>query len=138
MRKSVSLTLAAAMLVASVSIASAAATVEPTAGNVSLNSGNGYKNLSGATGAPQGSKVSTGPTGEANIIYENGCVEHVDPDKLVSVRTGELCLQSPLKPSAAINPVGFVVPVAVIAVGACVAFCDDGDKPKAAAPASIQ
>ncbi len=68
-----------------------AATVEPIAGKVSLNSGKGFKDLSGVTSANRGAKVMTGPNSEATIVYEDGCRVHVAAGQVVSVTTSAIC-----------------------------------------------
>ena len=86
MRKSVSLMLASAMVLTSVSIASAT-TVDPVTGSVTDNG----KAITGPTAAKQGDKVKTGPNSEAQIVYDDGCVVRVAPNKTVIVSTANIC-----------------------------------------------
>jgi hypothetical protein len=121
MRKSVSLALASVVLVASV-LPSLAATVEQVAGKVSHNPGTGFKSVIGSTTGKQGDTVMTRAKSFADIVYDNGCVEHVGADSVVHIRTGEACLSSPSSPATATTPADFTVPVFIgaAAVGAYV------------------
>ena len=89
MRNSVALTLASALLVASVSIASAA-TLNVVGGSVKYNGGGGFKVANGSSEVAQGGRVLTGPNGEATIDY-GGCTVHVGPGKSVPVTNAAVC-----------------------------------------------
>lgn len=99
MRKSVVLTLATALLMAGVSIGSAA-TLNVVGGSVKYNGGGGFKVANGSSEVAQGGRVLTGPNGEATIDY-GGCTVRVGPSKSVPVTNAAVCqagapVQAPL------------------------------------------
>ena len=62
-----------------------AATVTTVTGKVSINRGSGFAPISSETTANPGDRVMAGPSGSAEIIYENGCRERVEPGSVVRV-----------------------------------------------------
>jgi hypothetical protein len=116
MNKFISMTLAAAMVAASVSAASSA-TIQVVAGKVAHNGGTGFKAVNASKAAKQGDKVMTSAASEADIVYEDGCREHVRANRVVHVRTAAICQSETANAGTHLPPE--IPPVAVAAaVGA--------------------
>jgi hypothetical protein len=78
-----------AMLVTS---ASFAATVEPGAGALSVNQGQGFQPINSRIDANVGDSVMVGPGGTATVMYSDGCKVDVQPGAVTTV--------APLSPCA--------------------------------------
>jgi hypothetical protein len=97
-----------------------AATVEPIAGKVSHSSGRGFQELNGPLLVAEGDIVMTGPDGDADIAFDNGCRQHIGPAQFVHVGTATACLDAAAN-SIDANTVTFAIPaVAAVAVGTAV------------------
>jgi hypothetical protein len=62
-----------------------AATVIAVTGKVSINRGDGFAQISSATSAKPGDRVMAGFGGTAEIVYDNGCRQQVEPGSLITV-----------------------------------------------------
>jgi hypothetical protein len=121
------------------------ATVEPVAGQVSLNRGHGFVGITKSTRANVGDQIMVSIRGRGKIVYSEGCVVDVHPGAVVGVAssckiatakpmtvgapacdpsTDPKCLV-PLVP-AATGPGWLVYPLAagLIVGAACVGFCE--------------
>ena len=80
------------------------ATVEPVAGKVSLNRGQGFKEVTGRAQANAGDQVMVNPGGRAKIVYFEGCMVDVRPGAVVGVAGS--CKVAMAKPmTAGLEPV---------------------------------
>src|SRR5512132_4369308 len=61
------------------------ATVEPVAGKVSLNRGQGFKEVTGRAQVNAGDQVMVNPGGRAKIAYFEGCMVDVRPGAVVGI-----------------------------------------------------
>lgn len=137
MRHLTSITFITAVLLSSP--AWAAATIQSVTPEVSINRGQGYKELvTGATEASAGDQVMAGPGGHGKIVYADGCVVEVYPGAVVTVQAsckaakpmmlGEACDPKELNCAAAVpGTPWWVYPAAAgLIVGAmCVGFCNE-------------
>jgi hypothetical protein len=112
-----------------------AATVEVLQGQVSVNQGQGYKQVAGPSAVSTGDQVMAAPGSRGRIVYANGCALDVSPGAVLTVpkqcyqpmRAG---LETPPVEEARIPWIPIVGAAAVIGVGACaVAGCFDDDDP---------
>jgi len=62
-----------------------AATVTAVTGKVSINRGDGFAQISSTTSAKPGDRVMAGFGGTADIVYDNGCRQKVEPGSLITV-----------------------------------------------------
>jgi hypothetical protein len=105
--------------------AMAAATVQVVQGKVSVNQGQGYKQVGAASAVSTGDRVMAAPGSRAKILYSDGCAVDVYPGAVVTVP--EKCYQpmtagleaAPAAEAAGIPWVPIVGAAAVIGVGAC-------------------
>jgi hypothetical protein len=106
-----------------------AAVVTPGSGPVSVNSGSGYKPITGSVEAQPGDSVMVGPGGSATITYPNGCIFSVKVDGVYVVQ------ETPTCEAAAIDN-QLLIGAGVVAVGAGVAILasQGGDNDKPASP----
>jgi hypothetical protein len=65
--------------------AASAATVTSVSGKVSINRGSGFAQISSGTSVKPGDTVMAGPSGQAEIVYDNGCRQKVEPGSVVVV-----------------------------------------------------
>ena len=80
------------------------ATVEPVAGKVSLNRGQGFKEVTGRAQANTGDQVMVNPGGRAKIVYLEGCMVDVRPGAVVGIAGS--CKVAMAKPmTAGLEPV---------------------------------
>src|SRR6478752_9073583 len=122
--------------------AMAAATVQVVQGQVSVNQGQGFKQVVAASAVSTGDRVMAAPGSRGRLVYADGCAVDVYPGAVVTVP--EKCYQ-PMTAGLEAAPVAAAAPIpwvpilgaaAVIGVGACaVSGCfDDEDhgrgKPK--------
>jgi hypothetical protein len=116
----------------------AAATVEVVKGQVSVNQGQGYKQVAAGSAVSTGDRVMAAPGGRGRIVYANGCAVDVHPGAVVTVP--EKCyepmragLEAPVAEAA--HPyygawIPYVGAAAVVGVGACaVAGCFNDNDP---------
>jgi hypothetical protein len=103
--------------------AMAAATVQVVQGKVSVNQGQGYKQVGAASAVSTGDRVMAAPGSRAKILYSDGCAVDVYPGAVVTVP--EKCYQ-PMTAGLEAAPVAAAVPwvpivgaAAVIGVGVC-------------------
>jgi hypothetical protein len=69
-----------------------AATVDSIVGKVSLNRGEGYRQLAGPTAvARAGDQVMAFPGGSARVVYPDQCVVAVNPGMVITVREESPC-----------------------------------------------
>jgi hypothetical protein len=113
--------------------AMAATTVEVVQGQVSVNQGQGYKQVTAASAVSAGDQVMAAPGGRGKIVFADGCALDVYPGAVLTVP--EKCYQ-PMRagleevPVQAARP--WIIPAAlatgVVVVGACaVADCISDD-----------
>ena len=123
--RSVRLSSAIICAVASVlalSLPASAASVTKIRGPVSINHGGGFIPISGGVTASPGDAVMAGPSGAAEIVYNDGCREKVDAGSVVRVAETSPCNTGSV-------PTNFIIGAAVVAggVGAAIALSDDHD-----------
>jgi hypothetical protein len=115
--------------------AMAATTVKVVEGQVSVNQGEGYKQVAGAAAVSTGDRVMAAPKGRGKIVYADGCTVDVFPGAVVTVP--EKCYQ-PMRAGLEAAPaeaayvgipwIPIVGAAAVIGVGACaVSGCFNDD-----------
>jgi hypothetical protein len=111
----------------------AAATLKAVSAPVSVNSGEGFRQVvSGTIDVSVGTQVMAGPGGKARIVYADGCVTDVNPGAVVTVgkcytpmRAG---LEEPIEEERRHPWLLYGAAAAVIGVGICVAAdCFDHD-----------
>jgi len=102
-----------------------AATVNPFREKVSINRGNGYAPVGGGTIASPGDMVMASPSGSAEIVYEDGCRQKVDPGTVVTVSATSPCKSAALDPTWVLG--GLAVAGGVTA--AVLLTSDDDHKP---------
>jgi hypothetical protein len=68
-----------------------AATVTAVSGKVSINRGDGFVQISNGTSVKPGDRVMVGLAGMAEIVYENGCRQKVEPGSLITVADSLSC-----------------------------------------------
>jgi hypothetical protein len=108
-----------------------AATVKVVQGQVSVNQGQGYKQIAGAGAVSTGDQVMAAPDSRGKIVYADGCAIDVYPGAVVTVP--ERCYQPMRAGLEEVEERRFPwVPVigaaVVVGVGACaVADCFDDD-----------
>jgi hypothetical protein len=109
-----------------------AATVEVLQGQVSVNQGQGYKQIAAKSAVSTGDQVMAAPGGRGRIVYADGCALDVSPGAVVKVP--EKCYQPMTAgleaPVEEVRPawIPYVGAAVVIGVGACaVAGCFDDD-----------
>lgn len=107
------------------SSAASAATITSVTGGVSLSHGDGFKRVSSGASAHAGDTVMAGPSGSAEIVYDDGCRQKVDAGTTVVVSA-----TSPCKSAGA--PTDYILGAAVvggIAAGIVLTNNDDDNKP---------
>ena len=112
--------------------AMAAATVQVVKGQVSINQGQGFKQVAAASAVSTGDRVMAAPNSRAKIVYADGCAVDVYPGAVVTVP--EKCyepmragLEAPVEQPFPWAPV--LGAAAVIGVGACaVSGCFEGEE----------
>ena len=111
-----------------------AATVEVVEGQVSVNQGQGYKQVAAASAVSAGDQVMAAPGSRGKIVYSDGCAVDVYPGAVVTVP--QKCYQpmrAGLEPVVVeeVRPRGAWIPYAlgagVIAAGVCAITCDGDD-----------
>jgi hypothetical protein len=102
----------------------AAATVQVVQGQVSVNQGQGYKQVVAPSAVSTGDKVMAAPSSRGKIVYADGCAVDVYPGAVVSVP--EKCyqpmragLEAPVEEARPFPWVPVLGAAAVIGVGAC-------------------
>jgi hypothetical protein len=101
------LSVGCAVLIASPSWA---AVIEPGAGDLTVNQGQGFKPVQSKTNANVGDSVMVGPAGSATVVYDDGCKVNVQPGAVTTI--------APLSPCASgSNAADMGVPRAVPAAG---------------------
>jgi hypothetical protein len=110
----------------------AAATLEAKRVPVSVNYGDGYKEVVTAAGTrvPDGAQVMVGPGGHARIVYSDGCVVEAHPGSVVTVGKCYQPMRAGLEEPVEARPfpwVPVIIGAAIIAGGVCAVVCDDDD-----------
>jgi hypothetical protein len=62
-----------------------AATLVPVRGQLSVNHGQGFEQVSGATEASAGDSVMVSPDGSANVVYDDGCKIALQPGSVMTI-----------------------------------------------------
>lgn len=68
-----------------------AATVEVIQAKVSVNAGKGFVRVTGSAAVRPGNSVMAGPGGSAEIVYDNGCRQRVEPGSVAVVQQNPQC-----------------------------------------------
>jgi hypothetical protein len=68
-----------------------AATVNATVGQVLVNRGQGYKQVSGSTEAGPGTTVVANPGSSAQVVYPDGCTVTVNPGSVYAIAPQSPC-----------------------------------------------
>lgn len=68
-----------------------AAMVEVIQDKVSVNAGHGYVRITGSANVRPGASVMVAPGGSADIVYDNGCRQRVEPGSVAVVRHDPPC-----------------------------------------------
>lgn len=68
-----------------------AITVESIQGRVAINRGNGFQPLTATTNGNSGDRVMANPNSSAEIVYDNGCREKVEPGQVVTIKVEPPC-----------------------------------------------
>ncbi len=107
--KAVRALISAAAVAALFATQAEAAVLTNVEGAVSVNHGNGYSPAGTGAALVPGDRVRTAK-GSANIVYENGCSQRVEPNQIVAVLASPPpCDGASLKDSPGIIPAGFDV-----------------------------
>ncbi len=108
-------------------VQASAATVQPTAGQVYVDRGQGYVPVSGPTTVKPGDVVMVTAGGSAQVIYKDACAQ--------AVSVGSVVVVAAVPPCAANAPGGvdytLIVGGVLVAggIGAAIALSGDDDKP---------
>ena len=113
----------------------AGATLENITPQVSVNQGQGYKQVAAASALSNGDQVMAGPGGRARLVYPDGCVTDIFPGSVVTVGKCYRPMRAGLEVPVVAEPVVTGVPwvpiiggAAVLGVGICaVSGCFDDD-----------
>lgn len=114
--------------------AALAATVQPIAGTISVNTGEGFKPAVGETNISTGDTVMVSPEGSARIIYADGCAIQVRPGAVVTIGQGSPCAAVPMgatKTKDTTPTDHYIIGGLLVAggiAGAIVLISDDDDK----------
>jgi hypothetical protein len=102
------------------------ATVQTTAGTLSLNRGNGYVEVTTWADAPSGSQVMANPASSGKIIYSDGCEINVGPGSVYTIQDSSPCQSGLLRGGSARTYVigGLVVAGGAVAI---IALTGGGD-----------
>lgn len=73
-----------------------AAILQPIAGTISVNAGEGFKPALGETDIRTGDTVMVSPEGSARIVYADGCAILVRPGAVVTLGQGSPCAAVPM------------------------------------------
>jgi hypothetical protein len=73
------------------SSAVSAATVTAVSGKVSINRGDGFVQISSGTAAKPGDRVMAGLAGMAEIVYDDGCRQKLEPGSLITIAPTPPC-----------------------------------------------
>jgi hypothetical protein len=122
-----------------------AATVTSLSGHVSINRGSGFTRLSTDTSAKPGNRIMVGPSGSAEIVYDDGCRENVNPGSVVTVAQTSPCqrananvhsgsLKDGPAPQAAVSYDHLLLGAAVVAGGVGAAIYLSGNDNNPASP----
>lgn len=68
-----------------------AATVEVIQAKVSVNAGKGFVRITGSAAVRPGNSVMAAPGGSAEIVYDNGCRQRVEPGSVAVVQQNPQC-----------------------------------------------
>lgn len=71
-----------------------AASVANIQGQTLVNTGNGFKQLVGATEAGPGAKVMANPGGQGQVTYPDGCTVTVNPGQVYTIAPVSPCSQA--------------------------------------------
>jgi hypothetical protein len=111
----------------------AGATLQTITPEISLNQGDGYKQVAAATAVSNGDQIMAGPGGRGRIVYPDGCVTDVYPGGVVTVgkcyRPMRAGLEQPVVEERAVPWVPLAAGAAVVGVGICAVagYFDDDD-----------
>lgn len=83
-----------------------AATVDSIQGRVAINRGTGFQPVTTATSGKSGDRVMASPNSSAEIVYDNGCREKVEPGQVVTIKAEPPC--------AGLIPSNYLIPGAVV------------------------
>jgi hypothetical protein len=121
-----------------VPVAAEAAMVQALDAPVYVDRGRGFQSIVGATEVMPGHLVRAGDTGRAQIIYDNGCKEVVEPGQTVSVAGGSATDDKTLRePPRCPRAGAWLIGVAVAGGVAAIILLDDDDddgRPKPVSP----
>jgi hypothetical protein len=104
-----------------------ATTVTSISGKVSINRGNGFSRISTDTSAKGGDRVMAGPSGSAEIVYDDGCRVKVEPGAVVTIAATSSC-------KAEFVPHDMILGAAVVAGGVAGAIILSTNDNKPASP----
>jgi hypothetical protein len=77
-----------------------AATVTVVSGKISLNRGDGFAQISQGTAAKPGDLVMAGVSGRAEIVYDDGCRQKVEPGSVIAVAATSPCQRATASPKS--------------------------------------
>jgi hypothetical protein len=123
-------------LVMLVPAAAEAAMVQALDAPVFVDRGSGFQPVSGALEVMPGHLVRAGDTGRAQIIYDNGCKEVVEPGQTVSVAGGSTTDDKALRePPRCRRAATWLIPAVVAGgIAAIILLDDDDDGPDGVSP----
>lgn len=109
-----------------------AATLGGIQGQVTLNTGAGPNPVTAPTQVKPGDRVSVGPNSTAQIVYDNGCFETIQPNQTAIVKANPVCQQATQQGGPSLNTQTVVIGGLVIAgvVGGVIALSNSGGKSK--------
>ena len=108
------------------------ASVAPVKGQLSINAGAGFKNIKATTSVKAGDMIMAGPSGKAELVYDDGCLMPVEAGAVVTVSAVSPC-KAGTSAGAGTDPV--IGGLAIVAVaGGAAAVSSFGVSNNAASP----
>lgn len=91
--------------------------VAPVNGQLSINTGAGFKNIKTTTSVKAGDMIMAGPSGKAELVYDDGCLVPVEAGAVVIVSAVSPC-KAGSSASAGTDPVIGGLTIVAVAGGA--------------------
>jgi hypothetical protein len=120
-----------------VPVSAEAAMVQALDAPVFVNRGSGFQPVGGTQEVTPGDLVRAGDTGRAQIIYDNGCKELVEPGQTLSVAGGSMTDDKSFRePPRCRGAAGWLLGAAAVGgiAAAIIISEDDDDRPRPVSP----
>lgn len=111
-----------------------AATVDQIAGSVQVNTGDGFKRITGPVTVAPGTSVMVEAGGRARILYSNNCFVSVQPGTVITVVPDDQCVPATNGSSLSMTQVGVGAAIIGGGVAAALLLGNKSDNNKPASP----